>query len=64
MPSEFEPEQLVDQYRDVITRLDSAADEPAKAEWQGVAKRMRQAWREWQGEDSLHEMAFGENQLN
>jgi hypothetical protein len=54
------PEAIVDQYRVVIEKLESATDEPGKAEWHGVAKRMRLAWREWQGEDSLHEMAFGE----
>jgi len=25
-----------------------------------AARRLRDRWREWQGEDSLHEMAFGE----
>jgi hypothetical protein len=39
---------------------ETATDELGKAEWQGVAKRLREAWREWQGKDSLHEMAFGE----
>jgi hypothetical protein len=48
---------FVTRYRRVITRLDAS---PAPAEWQRAAKRMRRAWREWQGEDSLHEMTFGE----
>jgi hypothetical protein len=57
---EANPEGIVNQYRDVISRLETATDELGKAEWEGVAKRLRQAWHEWQGEDSLHEMAFGE----
>jgi hypothetical protein len=56
----MEPERLVNRYRDVISRLETTTDEPGKAEWRGVAKRMRQAWHEWQGEDSLQETAFGE----
>jgi hypothetical protein len=55
-----DPEAIVVKYRDVTSRMESAADELGRAEWQGVARRLRQAWREWQGEDSLHEMAFGE----
>jgi hypothetical protein len=58
------PEGVVEQYCGVIARLESAVDEPGKAEWRGVARRMRQAWREWQGEDSQHEMAFGETIVN
>jgi len=27
---------------------------------QQAVKGLRDRWREWQGEDSLHEMAFGE----
>jgi hypothetical protein len=54
------PEAFVVGYRDVTSRMESATDELSRAEWQGVAQRLRQAWRDWQGEDSLHEMAFGE----
>ena len=57
---EANPEATVIDYRAVIARLEAATDEPGKAEWQGIADRMRQAWAEWQGEDSLDEMAFGE----
>jgi hypothetical protein len=47
------PEGVVEQYRGVIARLESTANEPGMAEWRGVARRMRLAWRDWQGEDSL-----------
>jgi hypothetical protein len=51
---------FVTRYRHVNARLKASLNEPAGAEWQRAAKRMRRAWRESQGEDSLHEMAFGE----
>jgi hypothetical protein len=57
---EENPAAIVEQYRNVISRLETAADDLARAEWQGVAMRMRSRWRDWQVEDSLHEMAFGE----
>ena len=57
---EANPEALVVRYREVISRLEAAKDALNRFEWQGVARRMRQEWRLWQGEDSLHEMAFGE----
>jgi hypothetical protein len=57
---EANPEAFVIKYRDVMALWETATDELGKAEWEGVAKRLRQAWHEWQGEDSLHEMAFGE----
>jgi hypothetical protein len=39
-------------------------DELAKAEFDRIAQRHRDSWKEWQGEDSLHEMAFGEPDEN
>ncbi|HEV8067234.1 MAG TPA: hypothetical protein VGP76_05835 [Planctomycetaceae bacterium] len=51
---------IIERYCDVMALRETATDELGKAEWQGVAKRLREAWREWQGKDSLHEMAFGE----
>ena len=47
-------------YRDVIAKRDAETTEPGKAEFQTIAKRLRASWKTWQGEDSLHEMAFGE----
>jgi len=51
---------IIERYRDVMALRDTATDELGKAEWQGVAKRLREAWRDWPGEDSLHEITFGE----
>ena len=51
---------IIERYRDVTALRETATDALGKAEWDGVAKRLREAWRAWQGEDSLHEMAFGE----
>ena len=57
---EANPAAIIDRYRDVIARMEAADDEPGRGEWQGVANRLRARWTEWQGDDSLHEMAFGE----
>jgi hypothetical protein len=59
-PTPFEPARIVDQYRSVIAQLEAERTELGKAEFGAVAQRLRQLWTEWQGEDSLHEMAFGE----
>jgi hypothetical protein len=58
--SEENLEEIVANYRDVITKRESATDTWNRAEFESLARRMRLAWSEWQGEDSLHEMAFGE----
>jgi hypothetical protein len=58
--AESNPASIIERYRDVIALLDAVPDERCKAEWQGVARRLRDRWKEWRGEDSLHEMAFGE----
>jgi hypothetical protein len=57
---EFDPEKAVADYRRVIARRDEETTAEGKAEFDAIAKRMRAAWKDWQGEDSLHEMAFGE----
>jgi hypothetical protein len=46
---ESNPEAFVARYREAVANLES-----------DTVAQMRQAWRDWQGEDSLHEMAFGE----
>jgi len=56
----FDPTTIVDQYRSVIVQLEAERTDLGKAEFRAVAQRLRQLWTEWQGEDSLHEMAFGE----
>jgi hypothetical protein len=55
-----EPEQLVERYRSLIAQLEIATHDAYKDEKKQAAKRLRERWKEWQGEDSLHEMAFGE----
>jgi hypothetical protein len=56
----MEPEQMVERYRGLIAQLQFATHDAHKAEVEQAARRLRNRWREWQGEDSLHEMAFGE----
>ena len=56
----FEPASIVEQYRSVIAQLEAERTDLGKAEFQAIAERLRQIWTEWQGEDSLHEMAFSE----
>ena len=51
---------IIERYRDVMALRETATDALGRAEWGGVANRLREAWRDWRGEDSLHEMAFGE----
>ena len=56
----FDPARMVDEYRSVMINLDAERTDLGKAEFRAVAQRLRNLWAEWQGEDSLHEMAFGE----
>ena len=56
---QFEPEQAVAIYRRVIAQLNAAESEVDKHELRSMAMKMRLEWKAWQGEDGLHEMAFG-----
>ena len=56
----FEPAASSSEYRSVIIQLEAEPTELGKAEFRAVAQRLRKLWTEWQGKDSLHEMAFGE----
>ena len=60
MPREMEPEQFVERYRDLIGQLETTLSDAHRVEIQQAARQLRERWREWQGEDSLHDMAFGE----
>ena len=60
MLNEREPEQVVERYRRLMAELETAKSESQRAELRESAMRLRHRWKEWQGEDSLHEMAFGE----
>jgi len=58
--SDFNAEQAVATYRRVIAQRDAETSAPSWAEFETIAQRLRQEWNDWQGEDSLHEIAFGE----
>jgi hypothetical protein len=60
MPSEMEPEQFVDRYRSLVAQLEVATDEAHRTEIREAARRLRDRWKAFQGEDSLVEMCFGE----
>jgi hypothetical protein len=60
MPSEMDPEQFVERYRSLFGQLEIAEHDAHMLEVREAARRLRDRWREWQGEGSLHEMAFGE----
>jgi hypothetical protein len=55
------PAEMIVEYRKLIAELETV--DPIGLGWhdlQDIAGRMRRRWAECQGEDSLHEMAFGE----
>ncbi|HET6329123.1 MAG TPA: hypothetical protein VFG04_30850 [Planctomycetaceae bacterium] len=57
----LDPAATVQHYRGIIILRDAHhTSGSARDELHLVAKRLRAQWSEWQGEDSLHEMAFGE----
>jgi hypothetical protein len=60
MSETFDPENAVATYREVMAQLEAQATDLGRDEFRAIALRLRQQWTEWQGEDSLHEMAFGE----
>ena len=49
----------INRYRKMIAQIKNTVEDSRKAELQATAKRLRDEWTEWQGEDSLHQMAFG-----
>ena len=57
---DFDAEKAVWDYRRVMAKLERARKPDIKAQYKSTAKLMRKAWANWQGEDSLYEMAFGE----
>ena len=56
----FDAEQAVEDYRRVIAQRDRQKTALGNAKIGAIVARTRQLWQRWQGEDSLHEMAFGE----
>lgn len=57
---DFDPLTAVAEYRKVVGHLESTTMPEGKEELSRIANRMRANWKDRQGEDSLHEMAFGE----
>jgi len=55
----FDAEQAVTAYRRVIAQLGEESTVGGIAELATIIRRMRKAWKDRQGEDSLHERAFG-----
>lgn len=55
-----DPNAYVVRYRALVERLEAETDKKVKAKLKTRAEVMKKAWKKWQGEDSLYEMAFGE----
>jgi hypothetical protein len=58
--SEFDAEETVAEYRAAIAMRDAETAGPWKQRYEAIAQQLRDAWKAWRGEDSLHEMAFRE----
>jgi hypothetical protein len=58
--ADFDPISAVAEYRRILDKREAATGAPGKDEYERIARVLRSRWAEWQGEDSLHEMAFGE----
>jgi hypothetical protein len=56
----FDPVTVVEEYRRIVALRDAEKTDLGRQEFVSIAHRLRARWAEWQGEDSLHEMAFGE----
>jgi hypothetical protein len=56
--ADFDPTRTLTVYRNIIEERDASSDETEKAELDRLAGLLRDAWKDWQGEDSLHEAAF------
>lgn len=55
-------EHMVDAYRKLTAQLEKTKSEVIRKRYQQRLRDLRTEWKAWQGEDSLHEMAFGEPQ--
>jgi hypothetical protein len=56
---DFDPEQFVNAYR-VVIGLRDGAELGVRGHLAATISLMRRKWQIWQGEDSLHELAFRE----
>ncbi len=58
--TDAEVEAFVANYRYTVAELEKQTTKAGRQEWRRRVDELRHAWRVWQGEDNLHEMAFGE----
>jgi hypothetical protein len=56
-----DPDAAVKKYRKLCALRESATG-AEHARLDGEIQQLRDAWKQWQGEDCLHETAFGEPQ--
>ena len=57
----FDPVAIVGEYRRIVARRDSPeTPESHRGDLYAMVRHLRAQWAEWAGDDSLHEMAFGE----
>ena len=59
MAKPFDSERCIRDYKAVVATRE-AAIAAAEGAFQRESKRLRDAWKAWQGEGNLHEMCFGE----
>lgn len=57
---DFDPEKTVVNFRRVVAQRDQQTTASGRKKIASTIRRLRKEWKDWQGEDSLHEMAFGE----
>ena len=55
----LDQEHAIAAYRRVMAQHDAQTTAGGKLQYSGMAQSMRDLWKWWQGEDSLHEKAFG-----
>jgi hypothetical protein len=55
----FDTPATIATYRHVVALRETSVDEESKAQFDGIARRLREAWKNWHGTDSLHENTFG-----
>ena len=56
----FDTEHAVETYRGVVRLRDAEPTIRGKAGFQATLNEMRERWKRWYGEDSLHELAIGQ----
>lgn len=56
----FDPRITLAEYRRVIQLRDASSVDCETTQFDGLIGWLRAAWKDWSGEDRLHEAAFGE----